>query len=125
MNIIPIIKCRNIKNSISFYIDILDFKLQSVWPESGDPSFSILEKSGCEIHLSSHSGDGVFGNAVYVFVEEVDNLFAKYLERGLIIQKEASSPVHHSPIDQSWGTREFYIDDPDGNTIRFGKYGKD
>ena len=23
------------------------------------------------------------------------------------------------PIDQSWGTREFYVDDPDGNTLRF------
>jgi hypothetical protein len=27
--------------------------------------------------------------------------------------------VHEGPLDQSWGTREFYVDDPDGNTIRF------
>jgi len=27
--------------------------------------------------------------------------------------------VHEGPIDQSWGTREFYVDDPDGNTLRF------
>ena len=83
--------------------------------------FSVFERGDCEIHLSSHSGDGKFGNTFYVFVEEVDNLFAKYLERGLVIQKEASSPVHHSSIHQSWGAREFYVDDPDGNTIRFGK----
>lgn len=29
------------------------------------------------------------------------------------------SMVHEGPIDQSWGTREFYVDDPDGNTLRF------
>src|SRR5438477_12190220 len=27
--------------------------------------------------------------------------------------------VHEGPIDQSWGTREFYVDDPDSNTLRF------
>lgn len=27
--------------------------------------------------------------------------------------------VHEGPINQSWGTREFYVDDPDGNTLRF------
>jgi hypothetical protein len=27
--------------------------------------------------------------------------------------------VHEGPLDQTWGTREFYVDDPDGNTIRF------
>ena len=26
--------------------------------------------------------------------------------------------VHEGPIDQSWGTREVYGDDPDGNTLR-------
>jgi hypothetical protein len=24
-----------------------------------------------------------------------------------------------APTDQSWDTREFYVDDPDGNTLRF------
>lgn len=27
--------------------------------------------------------------------------------------------VHEGPIDQTWSTREFYVDDPDGNTLRF------
>jgi hypothetical protein len=26
------------------------------------------------------------------------------------------------PIDQSWGMREFYVTDPSGNTLRFGKF---
>ena len=31
----------------------------------------------------------------------------------------APKQVHEGPIDQTWGTREFYVDDPDGNTLRF------
>jgi hypothetical protein len=30
--------------------------------------------------------------------------------------------VHAGPIDQTWGTREFYVDDPDGNTLRFTQH---
>ena len=40
-------------------------------------------------------------------------------ERGLQSPGNPNSPVHESPIDQTWGTREFYVDDPDGNTLRF------
>jgi hypothetical protein len=29
--------------------------------------------------------------------------------------------VHEGPIDQSWGMREFYVTDEDGNTLRFGR----
>jgi hypothetical protein len=32
---------------------------------------------------------------------------------------EAPQLVHEGPVDQTWGTREFYVDDPDGNTLRF------
>ena len=50
--------------------------------------------------------------------EDVDALFAKFLERGLKPAKP-ESPVHQGPTDQTWGTREFYVDDPDGNTLAF------
>jgi hypothetical protein len=41
--------------------------------------------------------------------------------RGLVTpgNPEAPTMVHEGPIDQTWGTREFYVDDPDGNTLRF------
>jgi hypothetical protein len=31
------------------------------------------------------------------------------------------SPVHNSPVDQTWGAREFYVNDPAGNTLRFAQ----
>jgi hypothetical protein len=48
-------------------------------------------------------------------------LFRKFRERGLATPGNPDAPrmVHEGPIDQSWGTREFYVADPDGNTLRF------
>ena len=42
--------------------------------------------------------------------------------RGLDPSGKPDSPVHQGPLDQTWGTREFYVDDPDGNTLRFTQY---
>jgi hypothetical protein len=52
-------------------------------------------------------------------VNDVDALFQKYLSRGLDRSTKTDSPVHQSPVDQTWGSREFYVTDPDGNTLRF------
>ena len=63
--------------------------------------------------------DGVFGQAIVVDVPEVDALFETFRARGLVPSGKPDSPVHQGPLDQTWGTREFYADDPDGNTLRF------
>jgi uncharacterized glyoxalase superfamily protein PhnB len=67
--------------------------------------------------------DGTSGISVYVYVEDVDALFKKYMERGLITPRKENSPVHESPVDQTWGMREFYVTDADGNTLRFAAPG--
>jgi hypothetical protein len=48
-------------------------------------------------------------------------VFRGLRDRGLKTPGNPDAPqlVHEGPIDQTWGTREFYVDDPDGNTIRF------
>ncbi len=68
-----------------------------------------------------HRGDGTFGQSIVVSTGEVDNLFRRLLERGLVTPGNPNAPtaVHEGPLDQSWGTREFYVDDPDGNALRF------
>ncbi len=121
MKIIPTMKCKDMKESLSFYTDILDFEHVGTWPPSGSPSFSILRKEGAEINLSTHSGDGTFGNVVYILVDDVDSLFKKFVDRGLDTSYKKESPVHQGPLNQTWGSREFYVNDPNGNTLRFGK----
>lgn len=119
MNIVPLLKCNNMKESVEFYTTILDFKHIGTWPDQGEATYSILTRQECELHLSSFSGDGVFGNVAIVLINDIDELFDRYLKRGLDTLAKKDSPVHQGPLNQTWGTREFYVDDPNGNTIRF------
>jgi catechol 2,3-dioxygenase-like lactoylglutathione lyase family enzyme len=64
-----------------------------------------------ELHVSSFSGDAVAGGAVFLIVEDVDALHSDFIAKGVAILLP--------PTDQSWGNREMYVNDPDGNSIRF------
>jgi catechol 2,3-dioxygenase-like lactoylglutathione lyase family enzyme len=119
--IIPLIRCSDIARSVEFYTILLDFEMSFSDMDGQSPAFATLKRGNDYIHLSSHSGDGVFGGVVCVAVEDVDRLIKDLRQRGLPPSKK-DSPVHQSGVDQTWGTREFYVDDPDGNTIRFVRY---
>jgi catechol 2,3-dioxygenase-like lactoylglutathione lyase family enzyme len=118
---IPFLRCLNMKEAIDFYTNVLDFKLK--YPNaSADDSVVDLVNGEAELRLTILEGDQKSGINVYVRVDEVDNLFKRYVGRGLIVPNNPDSPVHNGPIDQSWGMREFYVNDPSGNTLRFGKF---
>ena len=119
MAIIPTVRCSRMAAAIAFYTSILDFECIEGGPDDGDPSFSVLMREGDRLFLSSHQGDGEFGQAIVIMADDVDALFSKFRGRGLKTPGNPASPVHEGPTDQSWGTREFYVDDPDGNTLRF------
>ncbi len=121
MAIIPTVRCRNMRTALAFYTGVLDFERVDGDDTPDDPSFSVLARGGHYLFLSSHRGDGTFGQAIAVLTDNVDALFRRFRERGLVTpgNPEAPQMVHEGPIDQSWGTREFYVDDPDGNTLRF------
>jgi uncharacterized glyoxalase superfamily protein PhnB len=44
-------------------------------------------------------------------VDDVDGLHAELVEKGVRIDT--------GPVDQTWGTREMYVKDTDGNSVRF------
>jgi uncharacterized glyoxalase superfamily protein PhnB len=120
MRVIPVIHCREVKKSLAFYTGVLDFEKK--YPEGSDEEWVInLVQGDAEIQLSQHAGDGAFGCAINIHVKDVDGLFKKYLERGLDTTAHENSPVHRGPVDQTWGLREFYVTDRDGNTLRFGQ----
>jgi catechol 2,3-dioxygenase-like lactoylglutathione lyase family enzyme len=109
------------KRSLAFYTGVLDFEHVDGDDELDDPSFSVVAREGDQLILSSHRGDGRFGQAIVVTTDDVNALFRKFRDRGLRTPGNPDAPqaVHEGPIDQSWGTREFYVDDPDLNTLRF------
>src|SRR6185369_13813151 len=115
MNIIPIIRCKDIDKSIIFYTQVLDFEVLNTDEEF---PYRLLKREGARLDISSL--DGGIDSCVYIEVENVDDLFKKFLQSGLAISDDKSE-VHGGPIDQTWGMREFYVDDPDHNTLRFGQ----
>ena len=120
MAIVPIVRCSRMENSVAFYTNVLDFECVE-YGGGGDPTFSVLMRAGALLLLSSHGGDGTFGQAVTILTDNVDAVFRRFRARGLQTPGNPDAPkaVHEGPIDQSWGTRELYVDDPDGNTMRF------
>ena len=70
-----------------------------------------LTRDDVKVHVSSFSGDGVAGGVVFLGVEDVDALHKELKATGVVIDLE--------PTDQSWGNREMYVNDPDGNSLRF------
>jgi len=121
MAIIATLRCRSMRRALAFYRDILEFERVDGDDEPNDPSFSVLARDGDFLYLSSHRGDGVFGTVVAITTNDIDALFRTLRARGLKTPGNPDAPeeVHEGPIDQSWGTREFYVEDPDGNTLRF------
>jgi uncharacterized glyoxalase superfamily protein PhnB len=117
---IPFLRCLNMNEAIDFYTRVLDFKLKDLDASPDDFVVSLIN-GDAELGLTRLEGDQKLGINVYVRVDEVDELFRKYVSRGLIIPNNPDSPVHQGPIDQSWGMREFYVNDPSGNALRFGK----
>ena len=121
MAIIPTVRCSRIEASIAFYTTILDFEHVDGEDTTADPSSHVLMRQGDPLILSSHAGDGAFGQAIVVTTDDINAVFHKFRARGLETPGNPDAPkeVHEGPIDQSWGTREFYVNDPDGNTLRF------
>ncbi len=123
MAIIPTVRCRNMRKALTFYTTVLDFERVDGDEAVDDPSYSVLARGDGRLILSSHRGDGRVGQAVVVTTADVDGDFLTFRRRGLRTPGNPDAPehVHEGPLDQSWGTREFYVDDPDGNALRFTK----
>ena len=76
-----------------------------------DPCYMGISRDGVWLHLSSLSGDGVSGGVVNLVVDDVGALHAEFVAKRV--------PIAVGPVDQAWGTREMYVKDADGNSLRF------
>ena len=119
--VVPIIKVTDMPVAIAFYCSILGCVREFSYAAGPDgPWYAGLVLEGHALHLSTFAGDGVTGSATYCYVDDVDALYARIVRAGFKTPGRVDSPVEDRPVDQSWGMREFYVRDPDGNTLRFG-----
>jgi SAM-dependent methyltransferase/catechol 2,3-dioxygenase-like lactoylglutathione lyase family enzyme len=120
MRIAPILNVSDMRAATAFY-SMLGFATDFTYAAGPDgPAYASVSLAGHQLHLSTFAGDGVRGTAVYFYVDDVDVVFRGLLDAGLKTPGKPESPVEDGPVDQSWGMREFYVRDPDGNTLRCG-----
>ena len=118
MKVIPLFKVSDMRAAIQHYTEVLDFVMTCPQDTSDSPVVD-LGHDEMELQITTHESEKLFGSVVYVWVTDVDALFAKFKDRGLDNSAKRHSPVHSGPVDQSWGRREFYVTDQDGNTLRY------
>ena len=122
MTAVPVLYASDIRRSLDFYTRVLDFIPR--YPQFLELSLTNgvvdLLRDSAVLQLSMHMGAAPSRSSVNLEVDtpaEVDSLFARYTARGLDQSHRTESPVHLAPLDQTWGTREVYINDPDGNGL--------
>jgi catechol 2,3-dioxygenase-like lactoylglutathione lyase family enzyme len=111
---IPLLHVSDAAAAERFYGNQLGFRLEFAHrPDGimGDPCYIGVSRDGVWLHLSSFSGDGVAGGVVNFLVDNVDQLYSEFVAKGV--------PIAVRPVDQTWGSREMYVRDADGNCIRF------
>lgn len=111
---IPLIHVTSAAEAEEFYCKRLGFRREFAHRADDakpDPCYMGLSRDGICVHMSSFSGDGVSGGVVNFLVDRVDALHTELIEKGVRIDT--------GPVDQTWGTREMYVKDADGNSIRF------
>jgi uncharacterized glyoxalase superfamily protein PhnB len=111
---VPVLHVSDASAAEHFYCDALRFLRTFAYrpdPSKANPCYLGVARDGALLHLSSFGGDGRPGSVVYLIVDDIDQLHGELLERGVAIDMP--------PTNQTWGNREMYVRDPDGNSIRF------
>ena len=115
MRFIPIFKVSNMNAALRFYTGFLGFRVE----QPADKPVLSLFLGKTELMLTSLEGDQLPATATMMLVEDIEEIFRTAKYSGLDLSSNPDSPVHQGIVEQTWGTLEFYVTDPDGNTIRF------
>lgn len=111
---VPVLHVESSSAAEAFYCGVLGFQRDFEYrPVEGrvDPCYLGVTRDGARLHLSSFAGDGAPGGCVYVVVEDLDAVYDEFVRGGVGIDMP--------PTQQTWGNREMYVRDPDGNSVRF------
>ncbi len=111
---IPLLHVSSSNVGEEFYCKRLGFRREfahRVDDAKPDPCYMGLSRDGIWLHVSSFSGDGISGGVVNLLVDDVDALHAELVAKDVRIDL--------APVDQTWGSREMYVKDPDGTCLRF------
>jgi uncharacterized glyoxalase superfamily protein PhnB len=111
---VPIIAVSDSARAEAHYCKVLGFqKVFAYRPDQtkAEPCYMGVVRNGVTLHLQSFKPERAGLTDVFLYVADVDELFAEFSVRGADCQLP--------PTNQTWGTREMGIRDPDGNVLVF------
>ena len=111
---IPVLSVTDSCRTEDYYCKILGFEKLFAYrpdPSRSDPCYLGVARDGVVLHLHSFKPERAGMTDAFLYVDDVDGLYAEVMARG--------ATIHMPPTDQTWGTRELGIRDPDGNVLVF------
>jgi uncharacterized glyoxalase superfamily protein PhnB len=111
---IPVVAVSDSTRAEDYYCRVLGFAKMSAYPadaQAPDPRYIGVARDGVWIHLQSYKPERAGHTDAFLWVTDVDAFHGEVSARGATIQLP--------PTDQTWGTRETGIRDPDGNVLIF------
>jgi uncharacterized glyoxalase superfamily protein PhnB len=121
----PVLGVRNVRQAAEYYRDVLGFSLDPVdgvfQPSQDEPGgvYGIVKRGGVWIHFQIRRGGlaertrQVFERDVYVYVQDLDAIFADLQKRGAVITQP--------PLMAPYGIRELVVEDLNGYRLCFGE----
>jgi uncharacterized glyoxalase superfamily protein PhnB len=106
--IAPEVPVSKIQESIEYYREKLGFQVVMEMP-GGD--YAIVERGGIAIHLFHDNSRNHSPVGMHIFTHELDELYDELTKRGARVTQD----IEQKP----WGNRDFRVNDPSGNQIKF------
>lgn len=107
----------DIPRTLAYYKDKLGFACRGTWQDP--PVYAIVARDEHAIHFRCAAAPTANPDKyaeelldAYLFVEDVDALYAEFTARNVEFTRE--------PADMPWGSREFVVKDCDGRLLAFG-----
>jgi uncharacterized glyoxalase superfamily protein PhnB len=111
---IPVIAVSDSARALDYYCRVLGFEKMFAYPPGAtqaEPRYLGVARDGVWLHLQSYKAERAGMTDAFIWVEDVDRLHDEVCARGAVVLLP--------PTDQTWGTREAGIRDPDGNVLVF------
>jgi catechol 2,3-dioxygenase-like lactoylglutathione lyase family enzyme len=107
-----VFEAKDFETAVRFYGDGLGLPVEHAWDRGADKGSIFRAADGfIEVVSDSMGLRGPHGIGVAIQTEDVDLEFQRVLRSSLAVERE--------PEDRPWGTREFFLLDPDAYAVTF------
>lgn len=111
-HITPMLGTLNLRRTIKFYKENLNFECCGMYPNEDDPCWASLWNGDVEIAFSSHDKKLSMTGTIYLYVENVDEIWKRLKDKVEIVY----------PLKEfDYGMREFGIRDCNGYILNIGE----